>query len=589
MALIRSMVSIVSAVAANAITQPHIIHIVADDLGWNDVSMHGSDQIPTPTLDRLAAEGVRLDQFYVNPVCSPTRSALVSGRQTIHTSIYEPLAHHLKDGLNASCNQPGEKPCRHLAETMKSLGYKTAMVGKWHVGMYNWSWTPQANGFDFFTGYYNGAEHYYTHIASTGFYDMQINNEVDWGARGKYSTEIFTERAIKVIQNHAKHHSGVPLYMYLTFQAMHNPLEAPSFWIDKFASISDKMRRTVAAMVACLDSGIENVTKALEDAGMAANTTLIFHTDNGGPANGYNGNMASNMPLRGRKESVWEGGVRGVALIHGAGLKKRGYINHQLIHVTDLYFSLPTLASRGLESDEEDKDLRLRLAAWMADQPPFLPGDGMDVWDAIASNSTSRRTEVIHITKPGNNVTGALRVGEWKLVVGSDQTGGAEWYLTPGQSFKDHFTVKCGQPPSFSEGIAPFQGEPGSTVEKPRAGCNPLKGYCLFNIAEDPCEHIDRSSQEPEVLKSMLQRLKTYQSHSIELTWDMEEDRCLPQNLHGKYKGAERPCVGSPPELPPSPIRAPAYLDPSQPGNPASAAQNLSSGSVQTPETEVVV
>jgi len=589
MALISSVVSLLCALAASVVTKPHIIHIVADDLGWNDVSMHGSDQIPTPTIDRLAAEGVRLDQFYVNPVCSPTRSTLVSGRQTIHTSIYSPLAHHRKDGLNASCNQPGDKPCRHLAETMKTLGYKTAMVGKWHVGMYNWSWTPQANGFDFFTGYYTGAEDYYTHISTTGFYDMQLDNEVDWGAKGRYSTEIFADRAINVIQNHAKQHSGVPLYMYLTFQAMHSPLEAPAFWTEKFSHISDKKRRTVAAMVACLDSGIKNVTKALEDTGMASTTTLIFHTDNGGPANGMNGNMASNMPLKGRKASVWEGGVRGVALIHGAGLKKKGYVSHQLIHVSDWYFSLPTLAARGLDSDEEDKEVRSRLRAWMADQSPFLPGDGMDVWDAIASNSTSGRTELIHVAQPGDELSGALRVGQWKLLVGSHQTGSADWYLTPGQSFKDSFTVKCGTPPSFISGMAPAQGEQGFIATEPRVGCNPQSSKCLFNIAEDPCEHIDRSSQEPEVLKSMLQKLKKYQSHSIKLKWDAEEDRCLPQNLHGKYKGAERPCVGSPPELPPSPIPMPLSLWPSQPATPMPPAAKRVHSREQAPETETVV
>merc|ERR1719183_1818126 len=102
--------------------------------------------------------------------------------------------------MNATCNRPADRgPCRTLPETMKTLGYRTAMVGKWHVGMYNWSWTPQARGFDFFTGYLTGAEDYYTHVSTAGGYDMHFNNEVDWSAKGTYSTELFTERAVKVI------------------------------------------------------------------------------------------------------------------------------------------------------------------------------------------------------------------------------------------------------------------------------------------------------------------------------------------------------------------------------------------------------
>eukprot|EP00756_Hemistasia_phaeocysticola_P056821 Hpha_TRINITY_DN33465_c0_g1::TRINITY_DN33465_c0_g1_i1::g.848::m.848 len=522
-----------------ALSRPHIIHVVADDLGWNDVSLHGSSQIPTPTIDRLAREGVTLDQFYVNPVCSPTRSALVSGRQTIHTSIYNPLAHHENDGLNGTCNRPDSgEPCRLLPQVLGSLGYRTAMVGKWHVGMYNWSWVPQSRGFDFFTGYYTGAEDYYTHVSTDGAYDMQFNNAVDWDARGKYSTELFTERAIGVIEEHAANHSDTPLYLYLAYQAMHSPLQAPQRWIDRFSHINDTSRRTVAAMVACLDDGVRNVTAALSASGMdASNTLLIFHTDNGGPANGENDNMASNMPLRGRKASVHEGGVRGVAFMQGFGLKKTGYINRRLAHVSDWYFSLPTLALRGLDGAADPKE-EAALRAYLGEQPAFLPGDGIDVWDALASDEVSPRTELIHVAQPGSKADGALRVGDWKLLTGGFQTGSTEWYLTPGQSFgENNFTVVCGGPP--------------------KNPCSPSAGACLFNIANDPCEHNDLSASEPDRLKDMLQKLLGYQSHAIKLKWHTEESSCLPENLPAPNTGADVPCVGEPPKLPPAPIPGP--------------------------------
>jgi len=191
----------------------------------------------------------------------------------------------------------------------------------------------------------------------------------------------------------------------------------------------------------------------------------------------------------------------------------------------------------------------------------------MDVWDAIASNTTSGRTELIHVAQPGSTPNGALRVGDWKLLVGNFQTGSGEWYLTPGQAFNStDFTVKCGAPPSFLAGLAPAEGEPGFFAHEPLAGCNPSLKTCLFNIAEDPCEHVDRSDDQPEVLTMMLNKLLGYQSHSIRLSWASEEDRCLPKNLPSPNTGAERPCVGSAPELPPSPVPMPPSPAPAPPG-----------------------
>eukprot|EP00755_Sulcionema_specki_P031208 Sspe_Gene.96174::Locus_68675_Transcript_1_1_Confidence_1.000_Length_387::g.96174::m.96174 len=125
-------------------------------------------------------------------------------------------------------------------------------------------------------------------------------------------------------------------------------------------------------------------------------TTIIFHTDNGGPTPNQK-NMGSNMPLKGAKGTMWEGGVRGAALVYGAGLEKKGYVNTRLMHVMDLYFSIPTLAARGIGGSEATSPESKRLAEVLADQPPFLDGDGQDVWDAIAKDDASaERTELVH-------------------------------------------------------------------------------------------------------------------------------------------------------------------------------------------------
>jgi len=346
---------------------------------------------------------------------------------------------------------------------------------------------------------------------------MQDNNNVDWTAKGKYSTLVFTSKAIEVIEKFSSSHSddNIALYLYLTYQAMHSPCEAPQAWIDKFnTSIpcgkKDKdclKRRTVAGMVALLDDGIKNITMALSVAGMnSSNTLIIFHTDNGGPANGFNGNMASNMPLRGRKASTWEGGVRGVALVNGAGLKKTGYINKQMVHVSDWYHSLPSLVSR------DNPQLQKLIKTLFSAQPPFLLGDGIDVWEAISNNKTSPRTEIIHDKK-------TLRVGDYKLIPEGEAAD--PWYQTPLQNFTDSFTVKCPSPPKSD-------------------GCKNKHG-CLYNILSDPCEQTDLSDKEKDKYKELQDRLKQY--HIVNIKWTDEPDSCLP----AKKNGTESPCVGTPP------------------------------------------
>jgi len=264
------------------------------------------------------------------------------------------------------------------------------------------------------------------------------------------------------------------------------------------------------------------------------------------------------MPLRGRKGSQHEGGVRGVALVWGVGLEKTGYVNMGLVHVSDWYFSLPTLAAKGLPGSQPTS--KADLASLFKDQPEFLPGDGVDVWDAIATDAESPRTEIIHVAQPGSTPVGVLRSGDWKLLVGSFQTGDTQWYQTPGQDFGDNFTVRCGAPPSSFAGTMPLEGDStfiqGMDVSS-GSGCNPSEGPCLFNIAEDPCEHQDRSKDEPDVLANMLGKIAQYQTHTIKLKWQAEPESCLPANLPAPNTGADRPCVGTPPVLPPAPIPAP--------------------------------
>ena len=503
-------------------TAPHILLIVADDLGWNDVSFHGSTQIPTPHIDALAHGGVILDNYYVQPVCSPTRSSLLTGRHVIHSGIYDPDCNYKT--TNAVPTQFTMLP-KHL----RSLGYETFAVGKWHLGYFAPDVLPTGRGFDEYFGYYGGAEDYFTHTAGFDEYiDIHDDNATiirpAQGLSGHYSTHLYTDRAVSIIQRFAERHqhndAASSLFLYLAYQAIHSPDEAPESYKWRFnKTIPDtpdgvgQHRRIVAGMVAALDEGIGNVTNALDASGMAQRTLIVFTTDNGGPAQGFNSNMASNWPLRGMKRTLWEGGVRGSGFVYGAGIRKAGVVSHALLHVTDLPISLLALATNGVEVDPlspawADWREHPKLRTSMRGEPPFDLGDGVDNWAAISTGAPSARTEVLHEAhKDGSNKEDgngqALRIGDFKLIYekGPQWHGPPNdlWYTSGSNPSQYDHTVHCPPPPL------------------PNASdyCHPHKLPCLFNVAEDPCEMHDLSTAMPLKLAQMVERLKAYQATAV--------------------------------------------------------------------------
>ncbi|XP_022099670.1 arylsulfatase B-like [Acanthaster planci] len=286
---------------------PNIIFILADDYGFRDIGYHGSE-IKTPNLDKLAAEGVKLENYYVQPICTPTRSQLMSGKYQIHT------------GLQHGIIWPEQPDCLPLndvtlAQKLKELGYATHIVGKWHLGIYKRACWPTRRGFDSYFGFLLGSQDYYTHTAWQG-YDFRENEIVAWNYTGHYSTTVFTQRAQDIIRQHSQT-PNKPFFLYLPFQAVHSPLEVPEQYMIPYSHIQDKFRRIYAGMVACMDEGIGNITQTMDQLGLWEDTVLIFSTDNGGQiAAGGN-----NWPLRGWKGSLWEGGVGGHG---GIGIDRGG-------------------------------------------------------------------------------------------------------------------------------------------------------------------------------------------------------------------------------------------------------------------------
>lgn len=464
--------------------QPNVLFILADDYGYHDIGYHNSE-IRTPNLDRLAAEGVKLENYYVQPICTPTRSQLMSGRYQIHTG--------LQHGIITS-RQPHCLPLNNptLANKMKESGYSTHMVGKWHLGFYKKECLPTSRGFDSYYGYLTGSENYYTHHCCDLFcgFDLRDNLTKVTDQKGHYSTHLFAQKAIEVVE---KHNEKKPLFLYVAMQSVHAPLQVPAKYLQQYDFIENKHRRIYAGMTTCMDEAVGNITDAFKRRGLWNNTILIFSTDNGGQIlEGGN-----NWPLRGWKGSLWEGGLHGVGFVTSNLLKQKAVTSKALIHVSDWFPTLIGLAGGSLNGTKPD---------------------GFDQWKTISEGQLSPRKELLHNIDPlegpkgkslfpglfDTRVRAALRIGDWKIITGNP--GNSSWI----------------PPPHIYE-----------NWEVPE---ETKKNLWLFNITNDPNEFYDLSDQRLDIVKLMLQRLAFYNSTAVDCVFPPGDDRSDPQ-LHGGFWG----------------------------------------------------
>ena len=377
--------------ARAAETRPNVVYIMADDLGWKDVGYHGSD-IKTPNIDELAATGMRLEQFYAQPMCTPTRAALMTGRY--------PFRYGLQTAVIPASNTLGNYGLATdeytIAQALGDGGYRTAIVGKWHLGHADRKYWPRQRGFDSQYGPLIGEVDYFTH---------EVEGVVDWYRDNNvvkepgYTTTLLGDEAVRLIESNDR---KKPLFLYLAFNAPHTPYQAPPEYLDRYAKIADPARRAYAAAISAMDDQIGRVLAALDKSGMRSNTLVVFMSDNGGTQNPmFAGTLAdvsrvtipcSNGPYRDGKGSLYEGGTRVVALANWPGRVHAGTATGML-HVVDLY---PTVTRLAQVSTKKAKPL-----------------DGLDVWATMSEGKPSPRTEIVYNIEP---MRAGIREDNWKLI-----------------------------------------------------------------------------------------------------------------------------------------------------------------------------
>jgi arylsulfatase A-like enzyme len=381
-------------------TRPNILLIVADDLGYNDVGFQGCRDIPTPNLDQLAAGGVRCTNGYVSyPVCSPSRAGFITGR------YQQRFGHEYNPKWDVTSTTNGLPLSQTtLADALRSAGYTTGVIGKWHLGAHP-QFHPNRRGFDEFFGFLSGGHRYLPDTQAdveigvekrSNSPDAEHNAPLMRNATmvpetGELTTRLGEEAAASVTR-----HAGdaKPWFLYFAFNAPHTPLQARPDMLEKFAGIADERRRTYAAMVATLDESVGRVFSSLDATGQRERTLIFFFADNGGPMTKRNANASINNPLRGQKGDVFEGGIRVPFVVSWPGHIPSGRVYDLPVSSLDVF---PTA-----------------LAAAHTVRDANLPAlDGVDLVPYLSGQNSASPHARLYWRMDGGDAF-AVREGNWK-------------------------------------------------------------------------------------------------------------------------------------------------------------------------------
>lgn len=388
--------------------KPNVVFILADDLGWADLSLYGSDLHRTPNLDRFAQTGVRFTNAYTaSPVCSPTRASILTGKHParLHMTIWREAAH------NPPQNRPLMTPrtMDHLpleettlAEVFKQAGYVTAHVGKWHLGRAEQY--PQTQGFDYnIGGTLWGAPQtfFYPYSGDRHFREPRYVPHLEGGETGEYLTDRLTDEALEIIERH----QDQPFYLNLWFHTVHTPIEGKPEVAGKYAArIHPDLRHRnahYAAMVESLDENVGRVLKKLDELGLAEDTIVVFTSDNGGYVNAYEDKQVTdNSPLRSGKGSAYEGGVRVPLIVRVPGVTPKAEVADAPVSSVDFF---PTI-----------------LSAAGLDAPEDYQSDGVNLTPVLRDPSHRPDRSALYFHYPHYYATtspvSAIRQGDWKLL-----------------------------------------------------------------------------------------------------------------------------------------------------------------------------
>ncbi|MCX8038235.1 MAG: sulfatase-like hydrolase/transferase [Candidatus Sumerlaeia bacterium] len=367
--------------APGAGSKPNIIVILTDDQGYGDVGYQGLKDVPTPNMDSIARNGVQFTDGHVScPVCSPTRAGLMTGR------YQHRFGHEFNPGPPNNAEPEFGLPLSQitLADLLKQAGYATGMVGKWHLGLQP-QFHPLKRGFDEYFGFLHGAHDYLDAKRDPANLILRGTEPVD---EKEYLTDAFTREAVAFIEKHKSR----PFFLYLTYNAIHTPMQAVQKYLDRFKDVAVKNRQIHNAMLSALDDGIGAVLAKLREAGIEENTLVFFLSDNGGPTPT---NTSSNAPLRGYKGQLYEGGHRVPFALQWKAKIKGGQVVGELVSALDI---LPTA-----------------LAAAGADIPRDRPMDGVNLLPYLLGEKTGAPHEVL-VWRQGDRR--AVRKGHWKWIEG---------------------------------------------------------------------------------------------------------------------------------------------------------------------------
>ncbi|XP_005176719.1 arylsulfatase B [Musca domestica] len=538
LAIVLGLVMRTQSAAWEGSAKPNIVIIMADDMGFDDVSFRGSNEFLTPNIDALAYSGVILNNLYTPSMCTPSRAALLTGKYPLNTG----MQHYVL--VN---DQPWSLPTNEttMGEVFQENGYYTSLIGKWHLGMSRKAYTPKFRGFDQHYGYLGAYVDYYDQTLEQGNvnysrgHDFRDNLRPVCDRNGTYVTDLLTEAAIRRIKQH--NYQRKPLFMLLSHLAPHSandddPLQAPQSEVEKFSYIKDERRRKYAAMVSKLDQSVGQVVEALSHRGILNNTILLFLSDNGGPTQGMHSTTASNYPLRGQKHSPWEGGLRSSAAIWSTQLEKLGTIWKQKIYIGDF---LPTLAAAA----------NIPLDG--------LTLDGLNLWPSLKYGYESVEREIMHNIDEIFNYE-VYAKGKWKFVNGTTVEGRYDGWLSqrPNDSSQidprfEHYEDLVKQSPVWKHLHAITGDKPIQLLEHREhavvkclyedatlgVACNPLEAPCLFDLDVDPCEqnNLYEKMKNSTIFGDIMERIAYFREHAHPINNKPADYRCNPADFNYEW------------------------------------------------------